>query len=226
MRLQDLNWLDVERYVQRDSRIMLVIGATEQHGYLSLLTDALIPARIAEAAAAREPVLIAPPLNFGVSGEFVDYPGTITLSRTTFEAAVTEIVEGLLYQGFGRFLILNGHGGNTQPARLRDLDMDGAARIVWFEWWRSAAARAFEDQHGLRIDHANWGENFPFTRVGDVPTGEKTPVNLALLNEGQLSRDVLGDGVFGGRYQLDDERMLALFEALVEEVVSELRALD
>ena len=39
MRFQDLNWMDVERYLETDNRIMLITGATEQHAYLSLLTD-------------------------------------------------------------------------------------------------------------------------------------------------------------------------------------------
>lgn len=225
MRLQDLSWFDVERYLQQDNRIMVITGATEQHGYLSLATDILIPSRIADAATAREPVLIAPPLNFGVSTDFVDFPGTITLSRTTFDAVVSEVIEGLIYQGFGRFFILNGHGGNKLPQRLRDLDLEGIARITWFDWWDSTAAAQFEEQHGIHIDHANWGENFPFTRVGDVPKGEKAPVNLELLDEGRLIRDVLEDGVFGGAYQIDDARMLALFDAVVEEVIAGLQAL-
>jgi len=38
MRLEDLNWMDVEKYLQQEDRLMLVTGATEQHAYLSLLT--------------------------------------------------------------------------------------------------------------------------------------------------------------------------------------------
>ena len=65
MRLQDLNWMDVEQYLERDNRIILITGATEQHAYLSLMTDILIPSRIALAVAEQEGVLVAPPLNFG-----------------------------------------------------------------------------------------------------------------------------------------------------------------
>ena len=31
MRIEDLNWMDVEEYLKRDDRLMLVTGATEQH---------------------------------------------------------------------------------------------------------------------------------------------------------------------------------------------------
>ena len=50
MRLEDLNWMDVEKYLQREDRLMLVTGSTEQHAYLSLLTDIKIPLALADAA--------------------------------------------------------------------------------------------------------------------------------------------------------------------------------
>lgn len=67
MDFADLNWMDVERYLQHDDRVILVVGATEQHAYLSLTTDNQIPLNIARAAAKRSNVLIAPAVNFGVS---------------------------------------------------------------------------------------------------------------------------------------------------------------
>ena len=48
MRLEDLNWMDVENYLKTNDRLMLVVGACEQHGYLSLLTDVKIPLAISE----------------------------------------------------------------------------------------------------------------------------------------------------------------------------------
>ena len=226
MRLQDLNWMDVEQYLQRDRRIMLITGATEQHGYLSLATDILIPSRIALAVVEQEPVLIAPPFNFGVSEMFADFPGTITISQPTFDLVLIEIVEGLIHQGFERFFILNGHSGNKMPQHLYDWHMDkNGIHIAWYDWWDEQAALGFAAEQGLTGDHANWGENYPFTRVGDVPAGSKTPVNLELLDEGKTTRDVLGDGSFGGPYQVDDDLMEAMFGRIVADVVERLRAL-
>jgi creatinine amidohydrolase len=51
MRIEDLNWMDVEEYLKHDNRLMLVVGACEQHGYLSLLSDVKIPLALADAAA-------------------------------------------------------------------------------------------------------------------------------------------------------------------------------
>lgn len=225
MQLQDLNWMDVDRYLHTDDRIILVTGATEQHAYLSLLTDILIPLRIAQAVAEREQVLIAPPLNFGVSGPLTAFPGTIGLSKQVFDSVLAEIVQSLLYHGFGGFLIVNGHEGNSLPGQLEDLRMEGHARIIWYDWWTGEASRAFQAKHGLRLDHANWGENFPFNRVCDVPAGEKPPVNLGYLDTGQTMREVLGDGSFGGLYQVDDALMWELYERVVAEAAELAQAL-
>ena len=40
MRFDDLNWMDVEEYLKSDDRLMIVLGACEQHGYLSLAGQA------------------------------------------------------------------------------------------------------------------------------------------------------------------------------------------
>lgn len=38
--------MDVQRYLERDDRVVLTTEACEQHGYLSLPTDVSIPAVI------------------------------------------------------------------------------------------------------------------------------------------------------------------------------------
>ena len=227
MRLKDLNWMDVERYLEHDSRIILISGATEQHAYLSLMTDILIPERIADAVSERTQVLVAPPLNFGISHHFSEFPGTISFSQRTFEYAVSEIVESLLHEGFRNFFILNGHGGNQIPPQLYDFQFTSEVRVQWYDWWRSPAVEAFETQHELKLDHANWGENFPFNRVAESPDEKKAPVNLAYIDDTQYysARDVLGDGSYGGPYQVADELMFALFDMVVDEATGLVEAM-
>ncbi len=220
MRLRDLNWMDVENYLETDSRIILLTGATEQHAYLSLMTDVLMLEHIADAVAKETQVLVAPPLNFGVSHHFVEFPGTISLSQHTFEYAVTEIVESLFHQGFRRFLILNGHRRNRIPPQIKDFQMDGIIRVLWHDWWRSPAVEALAAEHQLRLDHANWYENFAFNRVADdMPTGEKEPINLEYLEDRYYAaRETLGDGCYGGPYQASEDIMNALFATVVADV--------
>jgi creatinine amidohydrolase len=226
MRLEALNWMDVERYLESDDRIILVTGATEQHAYLSLMTDILIPSRIADAAADREGVLVAPPFNFGFSRIFSYFPGTISITRRTFDLVLVEMVECLLHQGFRRFFILNGHGGNALPERLHDFLGDDAIRVIWYDWWRSPAVAAFEQQYNLDLNHANWGENFPFNRLTNAPLGDKPTVDIpAEIDDLQHMRVLLGDGSYGGPYQVDDALMAELFDRVVDEVAELVRGL-
>ena len=41
--ISDMNWMQVEEYLTKDDRAVVPLGSTEQHGYLSLMVDALIP---------------------------------------------------------------------------------------------------------------------------------------------------------------------------------------
>ena len=51
MKLASMNWMQVEAYLHSDDRIVLPLGATQQHAYLSLATDAFLAVRLAADAA-------------------------------------------------------------------------------------------------------------------------------------------------------------------------------
>lgn len=51
MRVRDLNWFQLEDYLRGDDRIVLPIGSTEQHAYLSLETDNILAERVAAESA-------------------------------------------------------------------------------------------------------------------------------------------------------------------------------
>jgi creatinine amidohydrolase/Fe(II)-dependent formamide hydrolase-like protein len=42
MRVVDLNWMQLEAYLESDDRIVLPLGSIEQHGYLSLGVDMIL----------------------------------------------------------------------------------------------------------------------------------------------------------------------------------------
>lgn len=213
--------MDVEEYLKHEDRIMLVLGACEQHGYLSLLSDVKIPLALADAAAERSGVLVAPPLNFGVSPYFTTYPGTISLRVSTFLDAVEDIVRSLYGQGFRRFMILNGHGGND-PARARLTELSNSLpgiKMAWYSWWSAHSVEEAAMRHGLKSYHAAWIEAFPFTRVSDLPEGEKTPPSYKGLLNAESTRQVFGDGVFGGPYQVDPLIMDEIFATALEDVL-------
>ncbi|NOZ28283.1 MAG: creatininase family protein [Chloroflexi bacterium] len=226
MLLEDCNWMQVEEYVQRDDRIVLVLGSTEQHGYLSLQTDTRIPYALAREVGERANVLVAPPIPFGVSPYFLRYPGTISLRITTLLAIVEDVVRSLYHQGFRRVFVINGHGGNAPvQGYLRELanELPGL-RAHMVEWWRLPAVQEACADLPTPPTHANYLENFPFTRLPGVtlPDDPKPPVALEVIEGADRVRALLGDGSFGGAYQLDDATMDRIFEAAVDALLEEL----
>lgn len=221
MRLEELNWMDVESYLAEEDRIILVLGATEQHGYLSLLTDVKIPQALADAASSSTGVLVAPPLNFGVSPYFATYPGTISLRTSTFLAVVEDVVRSLYGVGFRRIFIMNGHGGNSSVrTRLTELanEMNGL-KFVWYSWWESHSIEAIAIKHELKTAHANWMEAFPFTRVANLPSDAKIPPKVIGVPNAEETRSLYGDGMFGGAYLASGEIMDEVFAAALADVL-------
>jgi creatinine amidohydrolase len=225
MRYEDLNWMDVERYLEHDDRLMLVLGACEQHGYLSLTTDVRIPLALADAASEMTGVLVAPPLNFGASAYFLAYPGTLSLRVATLIEVVDDLVRSAYRQGFRRILVLNGHGGND-PARSRLYETAGelpGLRLQWYAWWTAHSVTEAAMRHGLKSSHASWIEAFSFTKVAELPVEPKTPPFIPGLLGADEARQVYGDGNFGGPYEVSDEIMHEVFQAALEDVLAMLK---
>ena len=225
MRIEELNWFDVEEYLKREDRLILVLGACEQHGFLSLLTDVKIPVALADAASQKTGALVAPPLNFGCSPYFLAYPGTFSLRTSTLLDVVEDLVRSAYRQGFRRILVLNGHGGNEAGrARLYEVANDFPDLLLaWYAWWSAHSVEEVARKYQLKPTHANWLEAFPFTQVSDLPQEEKIPPRIPGLMNADQARQVYGDGSFGGPYQASETVMQDIFQAALEDVLQLLK---
>jgi creatinine amidohydrolase len=225
MRFEELNWFDIEKYLQVDDRLILVIGACEQHGYLSQSTDVLIPQALADAASQQTGVLVAPSVNFGSSPYFLDYPGTLSLRLTTLMDLIEDILRSAYGQGFKRILLLNGHGGNDGiRSRIYEVVNEFAdLKVAWYAWWQSNSVQAVAERRELRPAHANWLEAFPFTIVADLPAGKKIPPHVTGMLSAKDTRRVYEDGVFGGAYKSDSTIMEEIFSSALEDIMQLLK---
>src|SRR3954462_8497122 len=107
--------MQVEEYLARDDRVVLPVGSTEQHGYLSLETDNILAERVSAEAAESLGVLVPPVLAYGLTPSFASYPGSPTPRLETFLVVIRDLFDSLHGQGFRRFLVVNGHGGKLAP---------------------------------------------------------------------------------------------------------------
>jgi creatinine amidohydrolase len=225
VRIADRNWLQVEEYLARDDRVVLPVGSTEQHAYLSLATDSILAERVAVEAAEPLGVPVLPAMPFGIAPGFAAFPGTVTLRPETFVNVLSDALGTLYGQGFRGFLIVNGHGGNVSAREPLEDWADGrdGMRFRWHDWWDSPEVLGVAERIEPNAAHASWLENFPWTRLGGVqlPSDPKPPVTdrEALRELDPVSvRAAIGDGSYGGAYTAPDERMLEMWTAGVAEV--------
>ncbi|PKM82022.1 MAG: hypothetical protein CVU89_06695 [Firmicutes bacterium HGW-Firmicutes-14] len=113
MLLEDLTWVEARELVKKDPVVIVPTGSTEQHGpHLPLKVDIASADYIARAVGDRTGSLVAPPLNFGYSELWWNYPGTISFSAETYKAAIHDICASLIRCGFRKIFLLNGHNPN------------------------------------------------------------------------------------------------------------------
>ena len=223
MRISEMNWMMVEKYLERDDRAVLPLGCTEQHAYLSLSTDSILAERLAVEACEPVGIPVFPLLAYGITPYFRAFPGTVTLRVETYLRVLRDILDAMHEHGFKRILIVNGHGGNTPAQGLVGewmADHPGV-RVKFNNWWSAPKVWAQVEAIDPVASHASWMENFPWTRLAkvNVPAGQKPmsdPERLRCFDPKSV-REYLKDGNYGGLYQRDDEEMMKIWGTAVEE---------
>lgn len=162
--LAELSWEEVKEYLERDDRIILPLGSTEEHGrHLGLGTDSIEAEAIARGAGEATNVVVAPTLNYGMALSQMGFPGTVSLKPPTLIAVLEDIFRSLHRHGFRRVLVVNGHGGNTaslmSAVQVVTQDLTGL-RVKNFEWWTDQESyRVIIDMLGEQVgSHASPGE--------------------------------------------------------------------
>jgi creatinine amidohydrolase len=218
-----MNWMQVEAYLRGDDRCVVPIGSTEQHAQLSLCVDAILAERVAVEAAEPLGVPVFPVMPYGLAPYFTAFPGTVSLRVETLLAVMRDVIASVRHAGFRRVLIVNGHGGNAPVGALAQELMAAHTdmSIKFHNWWNAPRTWAKAQAIDTSGSHANWLENFPWTRLANVaaPSGPKAPPNRELMriSSPEIARQGLGDGSYGGDYQKPDEVMLDLWNTGVLE---------
>lgn len=203
-RLAEMSWVEIEEYLKRDDRVILPLGATEQHGrHLGIGTDHLAAEAISLGVGDKTNIAVAPTLNYGMSHAHLSFTGTISLRPTTLIAVIEDLFRSLYRHGFRRVLVINGHGGNEASLAsglhlvaddLRDL------RVKTFQWWTD------KESYQVVIDglgpqqgsHASPGETAFMLAI--CPNGVKKNLLSAHDSPVKPSRDFINVHLFREKY--------------------------
>jgi creatinine amidohydrolase len=229
------------RSLSRESTLIIApIAAMEQHGpHLPVSTDTILAGAVAngvEAVLASQ-TLVLPVLWLGASDHHLPRGGTLTSPLPTYEQVLVDLLTPLLRDGFRRFLILNGHGGNIDPLRvaLRRLDVEfPRAILTGAAYWDLAADELAglcqgprkEMGHACEIETSMVLHLRPdlvrLDRIKDDP--DDTPTNLRGLSWPRDFTRRTDHGVVGYPELADGERGRLMLEAAVGKVAEVARA--
>lgn len=138
MLLEDMSWEDVSEQAKNDRIVILVFGAFEAHGkHLPLKTDYFIPYEIGKRVSEKTGALLFPPVQLGFCYTLRRFPGTVSLSSDTLSSIVFDLFSELIRNGFTKFLVINGHGGNESIIKntLKEMSDDYDFKAAIVSWW-------------------------------------------------------------------------------------------
>jgi creatinine amidohydrolase len=116
---EDLRMPEFSAWREEHGTVILPVGSVEEHGpHLPLGTDTFHALEVACRAAQLRPVVVAPPLYYGLCRSTREHPGTVSISGETLRALVTDLGREFHRQGAGSLVIMSGHAGGTHMAAL------------------------------------------------------------------------------------------------------------
>lgn len=142
-----INWMEFRDFVPSEiETVLLPTGTLEPHGVIPNGADNLAPEAMAREIASNVNAMIAPTLNYGVTGGMKAFPGAFEIREESYRMFVEDILRGLAKNKFINIIILNGHGG-PQTAILHDLadriSKEEQVRILVINWWSLASEDTF-----------------------------------------------------------------------------------
>lgn len=217
MRLGACTWPELDHGIP--PRLLIPLGATEQHGpHLPLATDTVIASAVAEGVAReRSDVAVAPALPYGASGEHAGFSGTLSLGARVTEIALVELVRSADH--FADVVLVSWHGGNAVAvrravARSRD---DGRTVCCWEPRLPGAGTDA----------HAGWIETSLMLAIAPEMVGDARPVGppeplsdlMPVLREHGVQA-VSPSGVLGDAREASAAQGRALLASLVTDLAA------
>jgi creatinine amidohydrolase len=232
--LEEMSWEQVEAYLEHDDRLIFAVGSTEQHGrHLTFATDAMIPYAIGLRVSEATDVVLAPPLNYGMSIHHLEFPGSLSLRAQTLTQVMIDLLDSAAHHGFRRILVLNGHGGNIPALTVAAADVSNRIRgmeVSLNAWWTMPAIVEMSEKlwPGENDGHAGPSETSVFlalrpdvAKMDRVAHSGTVPGRLSRFN----FRELYPHGVIGSDPKLGSAEIgQAMLEAATEACAAQLKA--
>lgn len=162
--LMNLTWEEAGDAITNADFVALPCGSIEQHSiHLPLSVDTLRADQLTRSLATMAPdhglaIAMLPTLPYGYSEHHMNYPGTVTLTDTTYRDVIIQIGRSVQRHGATRFLPINFHGGNREPLKLAadslQRDHDLPTHVVdWTDFAEEELVERFGDDWGHAGDH-------------------------------------------------------------------------
>ncbi|NLC57145.1 MAG: creatininase family protein [Armatimonadetes bacterium] len=114
-----MQWMELTSDQLADAReradgvALIPVGSVERHGpHLPLGCDTLCAERIAARVAAIEPVVVLPVMAYTYVAQPMFQPGAIHIHSSLLLAFLTQVLDEVHRNGFGKIVLLHNHGGN------------------------------------------------------------------------------------------------------------------
>src|SRR6202167_5590425 len=243
-----LNWKQVDALPRDTTLLILPTAAIEQHGHhLPLATDTLINnlllGNALEKLAPELSIYALPPVCYGKSNEHVGFPGTLSVSASTFMAVLRDLGASIAASGFKKLVLYNTHGGNSSlvDVMARDLRAEFGLRVFSLFGSGGAAFSGLSDQERTYGFHAGEVEtSFLLSAIpGLVHTSEYTVNYIADIAKPEvlrpenapatfawLTRDIAPSGVMGDPNPATAEKGTRWIEEAAKKIAAALAAMS
>jgi creatinine amidohydrolase len=131
--LDELSWIDVAAHVARDARLIIPVGALEQHGpHLPLGSNVLIARSLAVDLSREFRVLRAPTIYYGVNVRTERaFAGTASLNQKTLHRSLNELLDSWEAHGMCEFILITAHRHEPHLEALATLvTHDARVRVI------------------------------------------------------------------------------------------------
>lgn len=149
--LEEMIWPEVAEALKNIKVAVVPVGSCEQHGYsTTFVTDSVRAYEFCKLLAKRvgSKIIVAPPVNYGISVHHMGFPTTITMRIETLLHVLCDIAESFKTYGITKILFVNGHGGNrcVLDSVIVKLKYEYGIKAYWSAMGTNIARSAIEQK--------------------------------------------------------------------------------